>query len=71
MAVQVVDPLEMIEVEQEQDTACLRLERLFEAAHELAPVGKAGRGVRVRITLGKPFGFLISVERFAKILRTG
>ena len=70
VAVEIVDALEMVEVEQQQDARALRLEHVLERAHQLAAVGKAGVGVGVGVALGQPFGRLIGVERVLQVLRT-
>jgi hypothetical protein len=69
VAVEVVDPLEMIEVEQEQDAWNPGLEHVVEEAHQLATVGKPGARVGVGVALGEPLGRLIGVERVLEVLR--
>ncbi len=70
VAVKIVDPLEMIEVEQEQDARRLPFQHLRQRAHQLAAVCEACSRIRVRIALGNLFGGLIGVERVLEVLRT-
>ena len=69
MPVQIIDPLEVIEVEQEQDAAAAALERLGERAQQLAAVGQAGRRVGVGVAVRLSLGAFMGIERFAQILR--
>ncbi len=69
VAVEVIDPLEMVEVEKQQDPGAFRLEHVLERAEQLAAVGKAGVGVGIGVGLGQPLGRLIGLERVPEVLR--
>ena len=68
--VKVVDPLEMVEVEQEQDAGALRIDHLVERAHELAAVGEAGTRIGVGVAVCEALGRFIGFERFLQVLRS-
>ena len=70
MAVKVVDALEMVEVENQEHACSAVVEHFIQRAHQLAPVGEAGRGIGVGIALGEPLGRLIGFERFLEVLGT-
>ena len=69
MAVEVVDPLEMVEVEQEQNAGPFGFERGLEPMQKFAAVGETGHGIGVGVALGEPLGLLVGLERLFQILR--
>ncbi len=69
VAVQVVDPLEMVEVEEKQDARAPGLQSGGERAHQLAAVREACRRVGIGIAFREPLRLLIGIERLAQILR--
>ncbi len=69
MSVQIVDPLEMIEVEDKQHARGLQIEHFAERAHQFAAIGEAGAGIGIRIALGEPLRCFISLESLFEVLR--
>ena len=67
MAVKVVDPLEMVEVEDEEH-AGPGDQRIVDRTNQLAPVGETGGRVGVGVAVGEPGRCVISVKRFLEIL---
>src|SRR4029079_4224149 len=70
VAVEVVDALEMVEVEQKQCAAKVAGERILAAAQQVAAIGEAGRRIGVGVALGGALGLLIGIERLLEVLRT-
>jgi hypothetical protein len=70
VAVQIVDPLEMVEVEQEERAGSLRLHRRRQSVHQLAAIAQASGRIGVGILHRQLLGHLVGVQRFLQILGT-
>jgi len=67
--VEVVDPLEVVEIEKEQDASRLGLERFRQRADELAPVGEASRRVGIGVAVRGALRLVIGLKRLFQVLR--
>ena len=67
MAVQVVDALEMIEVDESKHRRLPAVERVADRAKQLPPVGQAGCRVGAGIALGEALGLLCGIKRLLEI----
>ncbi len=64
----VIDPFEMVEVENEEH-AGVRRERIIERAHQLATVSEPRSRIRIGIAVGEPRRCIIGLEGFLKVFR--
>ena len=62
VAVKFVDPLEMVEVDQEQCARALGVERIADRPQQFPPIGKAGGGIGVGIAFGQSLGTFVGVD---------
>ena len=67
MPMQIVDPLEMIQVKQEQNAGASRFDSVSHDSHELASVPEAGDGIRVGVAMGSGLGGFVGVQCFAQV----
>ena len=68
VAVQVIDPLEMVEIDEEQRSRLLGIKGVTDRAQQFPAVRQPRRGVDACVALGEPLRLLIGIERVLQVL---